>query len=198
MPIYIKAFIRKNSQTIRSAGTYPIENQTNQITEQSDTQASSLGGFANYMLAFVVLTVATAYLYAAFNLPHLDVEDPIGPRLFPKIVGVVAVIAGLLLLAETFSRQRSRLTTPPRAKMPNEHKPMAVLSVLGWTLGFYLLMDSVGYLISSSVFLLGLTAFFNRGHWPVNIAVSLLFTLAVYTTFTKFLGIQLPWGILFF
>ncbi|MGY9107443.1 MAG: hypothetical protein ACKVG0_13140, partial [Alphaproteobacteria bacterium] len=88
MPIYIKAFIRKNSQTIRSAGTYPIENQTNQITEQSDTQASSLGGFANYMLAFVVLTVATAYLYAAFNLPHLDVEDPIGPRLFPKIVGV--------------------------------------------------------------------------------------------------------------
>ncbi|MDA0656047.1 MAG: tripartite tricarboxylate transporter TctB family protein [Proteobacteria bacterium] len=150
------------------------------------------------MLAFVVLSVAIAYLYAAFNLPHLDVEDPIGPRLFPKIVGVVAVVAGLLLFAETFSRQKSRLTAAPRPRRPNEHKPMAVLCVLGWTLGFYLLMDSVGYLIGSTVFLLGLTAFFNRGHWPINTAVSLLFTLAVYTTFTKFLGIQLPWGVLYF
>ena len=73
-------------------------------------------------------------------------------------------------------------------------RPLAVLAVWGWMLLFFLLLETVGFLLGGACFLFGLAAFFNRGRWITNTAVALLFPVAVFFLFTRFLGLSLPAG----
>jgi putative tricarboxylic transport membrane protein len=61
---------------------------------------------------------------------------------------------------------------------------------------FYVFFEYLGFLIGCTLFLLGLTAYFYRGHWFINIAVSLGFASFIYFGFTRILGISLPRGLL--
>jgi putative tricarboxylic transport membrane protein len=50
--------------------------------------------------------------------------------------------------------------------------------------------------IATSLYLLALTFFLNRGKWTANIATSIGFSLGSYIMFVKLLGVNLAPGIL--
>ena len=67
-----------------------------------------------------------------------------------------------------------------------------------WTAFYFGVFDRVGYLVSTMVYLLVMTAVFNPGKWWANILTSVLFALGSYVLFVKILGVVLPVGILGF
>jgi putative tricarboxylic transport membrane protein len=153
---------------------------------------------ANRMLAAFIIVLSGIYIYAAYRLPSLDIGDPLGPKIFPYLIGALAILSAIWLVVETATRERLAKTkaSPESAGPATLHRPLAVAAVLGWMLLFYILFERLGFVIACAGFLMGLTTFFNRGRWLTNILVSLGFPLGVYIAFTKILGITLPTGFL--
>jgi len=50
------------------------------------------------LFALVVLLAAIAYIMSAANIPTGFLVDPVGPKLFPRLVGGVAALCAILIL----------------------------------------------------------------------------------------------------
>jgi putative tricarboxylic transport membrane protein len=152
---------------------------------------------ANRLLAAFIVALSGVYIVAAYHLPTLDIGDPLGPKIFPYLIGGLGIVTAIWLLVETAAREREAAGQAATAQAPKpRHHPLAVVAVLAWMLVFYLLLERLGFLLSCAGFLLGLTSYFNRGRWITNILVAVIFPVGVYVAFTKILGITLPAGLL--
>ena len=68
--------------------------------------------------------------------------------------------------------------------------------MVAWTAAYFSVFTTLGFMISTSIFLLGMTAWFNRGRWKMNVLTSVLFSVGSYFMFTKLLGVTLAQGML--
>jgi putative tricarboxylic transport membrane protein len=66
-----------------------------------------------------------------------------------------------------------------------------------WSAAFYVIFERAGYIVATSVYLLALMAWFNRGKWIANVMSAVLFSILSYVMFLK-LDVRLPQGILQF
>jgi putative tricarboxylic transport membrane protein len=150
----------------------------------------------DWVLAVCAVIGGLVYLYADSKLPAVRIGDPLGPKIFPAIIGAGIVLSGLLLMLET-SRRRRQAAPAAAGEHPGEHqRPGILIGMLAWTVLYYLAFEPVGYLVSTVIFLLGLLAVFNRGRHLTNLAVALGFTAVAYTIFDRFLSVPMPEGIL--
>ena len=146
----------------------------------------------DWVLAICTAIGAVVYLNADSKLPQLQVGDPMGPQVFPALIGIGLLGSALLLMAETWRKQRPAGVTPdPSARA---HRLILAGMVL-WTALYYLAFEPLGYLLSTLVYMFVLLACFNRGRWFVNAACAVGFTLAAYAVFTRFLQVALPQGV---
>ena len=145
------------------------------------------------LLAIVVMAGALVYLVADWRMPAVIVGDPLGPKVFPAIIGVGLLLSGLLLLLE--SRGATRSGAEPADPAEHRHR-IVLLGIAAWTAIYYMAFEPVGYLISTVVYMLVLLAYFNRGRHVVNVAVALCFTAVAYGVFARFLGVAMPMGLL--
>jgi hypothetical protein len=114
----------------------------------------------------------------------------------------MSIVAAVMLVFEKY-RNREKPGESESAesrKLAKETKghPLAAACVLGWMLFLYLLLDAIGFIVILFVFLFGLMAFFNRGKWLLNGAISVSFSLAFYFVFTELIGVPVARGILAF
>ena len=65
-----------------------------------------------------------------------------------------------------------------------------------WTAIYIVTFEPLGFVLSTAIYLLVLTAYFNRNRWLMNVLTSVLFAVISYFMFTKLLGVNLPLGIL--
>jgi putative tricarboxylic transport membrane protein len=68
-------------------------------------------------------------------------------------------------------------------------------AVVVWTGLFYFVFERLGYIVATSVYLLALMAWFNRGKWIANVMSAVLFSVLSYVMFLK-LDVRLPQGLL--
>lgn len=135
--------------------------------------------------------VALVYLYATTLIPTLDIGDPLGPKAFPRLIGIAMLFAAGMLALEMWRA---------RGKAAGESEFDArVMKVLGavavWTGLYYATFDKLGFIIATSVFLLPMMAWFHRGRWIVNIISAIAFSALTYWLFVS-LDVRLPRGIL--
>jgi putative tricarboxylic transport membrane protein len=76
--------------------------------------------------------------------------------------------------------------------------PLPVLALLGWTLVYFTLFETLGYLVSTFTYLLVLTSVLNRGAYLLNATTTAAFTLGTYFFFTRVLEARLPRGLIDF
>ncbi|MGB9662755.1 MAG: tripartite tricarboxylate transporter TctB family protein [Moorellaceae bacterium] len=69
---------------------------------------------------------------------------------------------------------------------------MAVIIVLIYSL----ILESLGYVLSTFLFLLSWEAIIEREKWGKTLSICVLGTLAMYVIFERLLGVPLPTGIL--
>lgn len=154
----------------------------------------------DWILAVCAIVGALGYLFADAQLPAHSIGDPLGPKIFPALIGLGLLGSGLLLLLEAYKK---RAVAPAPTHAPAEpggdrRRQLILVGVFAWTALYYVAFEPVGYIISTIVFLMGLLSFFHRGKQLINIAVAVGFTAFAYTLFDQFLGVSMPPGLLDF
>jgi putative tricarboxylic transport membrane protein len=140
------------------------------------------------------IILAGVYFWATEQLPSLEIGDPLGPKAFPRLLGVCLIITAIVLLLEIL---RARKTAPAAASpgTAGHGSYQVVAAAAAWTLVYFLFFELLGYVISTSIYLLALMAYFNRGKWIANVLTAILFSLISYWMF-KVLGVNLARGIM--
>jgi putative tricarboxylic transport membrane protein len=150
------------------------------------------------VIVISAFALAAAYLYGTYLIPRLRVGDPLGPKIFPILLGCGLLVGAMMLLAE----MRSARTRPdsaaalPSAPGWRSYAPLA--GTLLWTLLYFLLFEALGYLLATGLYLLVLMSILHRGHPLTNTLTAVLFTLGSYVAFTQVLDVRLARGILGF
>lgn len=142
------------------------------------------------------IVLALVYLYGTTLIPVLAIGDPLGPKAFPRLLGIIMLIAAALLALEMWRRRRRPAEDEPSSPIPFEWPVVQVLlCVTAWTGLYYFFFETLGFVLATFLYLLPLMAWFNRGKWIANIASSAGFVLIMYYVFLK-LEVRLPAGVL--
>jgi putative tricarboxylic transport membrane protein len=150
---------------------------------------------ADFLFGLGVIVVALVYLMLGQSIPTPQMADPLGPRLFPMVIGVGLLGAGGLVCFEAWSGGAADTIPAGDPGHSFAHwKPL--LGMLLWTVVYYFCFVPVGYLVSTSCYVFGLLCVFHRGHHIVNVLVAVGFTAVIYAVFANFLGVDMPMGII--
>lgn len=149
---------------------------------------------ADRIIFACMLVLAGVYFWATAQIPSLELGDPLGPKAFPRMLGVGLLVAAAMLLAEIL-RDRKKAQSAPQAAWKWDPQQWVVIAVAAWTAAYISVFELLGYMIATAIYLLGLTGFFNKGRWLMNVLTSVLFVIISYFAFTKLLGVSLARGI---
>ena len=144
------------------------------------------------------LVVGVAYFLATMNLKVAAVSDPIGPRVFPFILAGCMIFVGLLLvLKKEEATGKNRAVIFSLSADKGLLVRIAQTCVAGFVFG--LILDPVGYLISSTLFMAAMMFItYGPSRYLLNVSVGLIFGASTYAVFFEVLHVSLPRGILTF
>ncbi len=151
---------------------------------------------ADRIIFVCTLLLAGVYFWATAQIPSLELGDPLGPKAFPRMLGAGLLIAAVMLLLEILRNRKQEKAAPPAAAVRWESHQWVVPAVAGWTALYVLVFEPLGYMLATAIYLLALTAYFNRGRWLMNVLTSVLFAVISYFSFTMILGVTLARGII--
>lgn len=151
-------------------------------------------GRLSIALAGVTCVGAIVYLYGTSLLQVPDMVDPVGPTTFPYLIGICLLVCAAGLAFEGISKgQGSKPSSGRRERKPISDY-LVSLATIAWTSLYYAAFSPVGYVISTTVFLLGLMSVFHRDHPVTNLLVSAGFSVVSFVIFTRFFEVVLPPG----
>lgn len=151
---------------------------------------------ADRLIFVFTLVLAGVYFWATEKLPSLEIGDPLGPKAFPRLLGIGLLITAVMLLFELLRARKAAPVVREAAHERDGGARRVVAGVAVWTLCYFLVFEKLGFVIATSIYLIALTSYFNRGKWKPNVITSVLFSLGAYLMFTKLLGVNLAPGIL--
>jgi putative tricarboxylic transport membrane protein len=141
----------------------------------------------------IVMAGGLAVAAYAQTLPPMP-GQPIGPSLFPTVIGVGLALAGAALALSGLTQRDTRwleLHTWTRTPGALARVTLVIVALIAYTL----IVDALGFLITGVLFLSVLfAAFGTRRAWILPIAIGV--TVAIHYAFYTVLGVPLPWGIL--
>ena len=147
------------------------------------------------VIVVCTIVVAAVYLYATTLIPTLEIGDPLGPKAFPRLIGIAMLIAAGMLALEMW-KARGQGATGQGAEAPFDPRVLKVLAVVAiWTCVYYATFQALGYIVATTLFLLPVMAWFNRGRWLANVLSAIGFSAMTYWLFVA-LDVRLPRGIL--
>jgi len=138
-----------------------------------------------------VLCTALLYTYTAFTeLTFLTMSGRLGPAFFPRIIGVLLILAcvyNLVLLA--------------RRSGPDGHEAAGgdwriTAGIIALSAAFVALLEILGGLVAMVLFLLAALSLLNRGRPVQNLLVSLLLPAGVHLLFDLWLKASTPKGMI--
>jgi putative tricarboxylic transport membrane protein len=139
--------------------------------------------------------IALVYLYATTLIPTLDIGDPLGPKAFPRLLGIILLIAAGLLFLEIVKDRKAGVKPPPEGELAQWRYAGVIAGVAAWTCLYYAVFEKLGYVLATITYLLALMAWFHRGKWVANVLSAVLFAGLSYWMFVA-LDVRLPRGIL--
>jgi putative tricarboxylic transport membrane protein len=149
---------------------------------------------ADRVILGCIAVLAVVYFYATSQIPTLEIGDPLGPKAFPNLLGIALVITGGMLLFEIL---RDRKNPAEATGGGVDRRVVMVLTgVVIWTALYLSVFELLGYVIATTVYLVGLTAYFHPGRWTTNVVTSVVFCVGSYVLFNHVLGVNLARGIL--
>jgi putative tricarboxylic transport membrane protein len=151
---------------------------------------------ADRVIFVCIVVLAAVYFYATAQIPSLEIGDPLGPKAFPRLLGIALLVTGGILLMEMLGARADKTQETVRRAAVDRGVIMVIAAVVVWTAVYFVLFEPLGYVIASTIYLIALTVYFNPGRWVMNVTTSALFTIISYLMFSKLLGVTLAKGIL--
>lgn len=120
----------------------------------------------------------------------------VGPQVFPTIIGIFIISVALILIIEVLRGNYGQPegTEFGEIKGKTDWKTLGTVSASILTYPF--LIERAGFVIASTVVFFGVGFAYGAKKFSRNFLIALVFSLIVYITFTHFLNVNLPAGIL--
>ena len=151
---------------------------------------------ANRIIFVFAVIIAAVYIYATEQFPALEISDPLGPKAFPRLLGIGMLITAGALLMEMLRAPKTE-TAGKGQKVRGQFRHYYVVGAVAIWTGLYLtVFEWLGYAVATSIYLLVMMAYFHRGKWAANLLTSVLYSFISYWMFAKLLDVQLTRGIL--
>lgn len=135
--------------------------------------------------SIVFLLIGIGFMIGSQQISKSAYGSNVGPDIFPFGLGLILVLLSVRLMVETF-----RYKIDSQAQASFDYKRFLVILISAILYG--LLLDSLGYVISTFFFLLIGFQTMERGKWGSSILISALFSLGVYVLFVEVLKGSLP------
>jgi putative tricarboxylic transport membrane protein len=152
---------------------------------------------AQYLVCAVLVAVGAFLIYNALTLEAGFAKvDPVGPRLFPLVVGIAAVVLGAILAIAIprGSRGEADAGEDIDPESPADWRTVGLLVAL--FVAMILLVNPLGWVIMGTVFFGCAATILGSKHYVRNFVIGLALSLASFYAFYSGLGIPLPAGIL--
>ena len=140
--------------------------------------------------AILGLVVLGLGLFIAIETAMLQVAPSnaaIGPRLFPSLVAIGLLVVGAAVLWQAFFGHIAH-------ERGFELDWLAVALVLGGLLLQMFLVESLGWIIATTLLFLAGTFAFRERRYVISLAIGLFLSLLTYWVFNYGLGLSLPVG----
>jgi putative tricarboxylic transport membrane protein len=157
---------------------------------------------ADRIILVLTLILAGIYIYATEQYATPEIGDRLGPKAFPRLLGLGLLITALALWVE-MRRKRKKMSETLEGGAANgpvlsreRGKYVVVVAVVLWTGIYFAVFEYLGYALSTSLYLLALMAYFRRGKWLGNVLTAFLYSFISYWMFANLLDVTLARGIL--
>ena len=148
---------------------------------------------ADRIAGAVLLALAVAFSAGALKYYSYWGENGPGPAFLPVWLGMVmAVLAVTLLVGAMRSQDPGDPWLPRRAGLKR------LVVVLGATVTLVALLNVVGMVLGTLVFLIVLVRFLDRTPWPLTFVVAFAVAGANFLVFTRWLKVPMPVSVLGF
>jgi putative tricarboxylic transport membrane protein len=152
---------------------------------------------AQYLVCAVLVAVGAFLIYDAVTLEAGFAKvDPVGPKLFPIVIGVVLIVLAVILaiVIPRGSVGEADAGEDVDPNMPGDWRTVGLL--VAAFVALILLVDPLGWVVTSTLFFAGAATILGSRHYIRNIAIGLVLALVSFYGFYSGLGIPLPAGIL--
>ncbi|GAA2781051.1 tripartite tricarboxylate transporter TctB family protein [Mycolicibacterium pallens] len=153
--------------------------------------------YAQYVVVAVLLLVGGFLIYTGLTLDEGFAKvDPVGPKFFPLIVGVAALVLGVVLAVAIprGSKGEADAGEDIDPEAPGDWRTVGLLIAL--FVAMILLVNLLGWVIMSALFFAGAATILGSRHYVRNLVIGVVLALASFYAFYSGLGIPLPAGIL--
>ncbi len=150
-------------------------------------------------IALIILMICLIYGYTAFftmdaGMAPFMKNNPIWPSSFPKVLSVLASITALIVLLGIEGHTASDTPKDIDYRKLHEYKVGQAIILLVAMVAYALLLRPIGFIPSTSLFLIGGSMILGERKFIVLIPVALLATGFVWYLVQEVLGIFLsPW-----
>ncbi|HEY9054334.1 MAG TPA: tripartite tricarboxylate transporter TctB family protein [Rectinemataceae bacterium] len=149
----------------------------------------------NMISGIVAIVVGVIYLITTMLLPEMKMGDKLGPKLFPSVAGFLALGSGVaLVILDFISKKPKEKADFGFIKRKDVWIKIFLTTVVGVVYG--LLMDPLGFIIPTTLFMLFISTLINKGRLVQNIIVAVAFSVICYGVFGVALKLSLPRGFL--
>lgn len=142
------------------------------------------------LITGVILLVISGYvIQEAWRMPPSATFGP-GSGFLPFWLGVLLTALAVILLATAWRRQATEKDS--KSPFPGMRALIAIGSVLGGLAVYIVLIEVLGYLVDTFLYVAFLLGIVERERWPITVGVAVLTTAGLYIIFQVLLGITLP------
>jgi putative tricarboxylic transport membrane protein len=138
--------------------------------------------------AIVLIVLSATFLVGVFDIRSPKGFDPAGPRFFPLLVTSAWLLLSIGYLVEGL---RS-----PRAGANADRSWFEPVSVSALLVLYALLVVPLGYMIATALLFFAAARVLGSRQLVRDIVVAVVLAVVVYVSFTQFLDISLPEGVL--
>lgn len=141
------------------------------------------------LITGVILLVLSGYLIqSASRLPPSPGFGP-GAGFLPFWLGVLLAVLAVILLWTAWHRQA---TEKDKSPFPEKKALILVMGALGGLAAYIVLLDVLGYLVDTFLYVMFLMWIVERERWKIAAAVAVLTAAALYIIFRVLLKVTLP------
>ena len=145
----------------------------------------------------MLVLVGGFLVYDALSLPGGYAKvDPVGPRLFPMVIGIgLLVMAAVLAIAiPRGSRGEADAGEDIDPNLPSDWRTVGLL--IAMFVALIVFVVPLGWAIASALFFAGCATVLGSKHYVRNILIGVVLSVGSFYAFYSGLGIPLPAGIL--
>lgn len=135
--------------------------------------------------SIIFLVLGIGFIFESSKISQSAYGSNVGPDIFPKFLGIILILLSCRLFYETF-----KYANKEKRKDILDYKKFLIIFVSA--ILYVVLLETIGYVITTFLFLLISFQTMEKGSWLKTLLISGVFSYGIYFLFVEVLEGTLP------